>query len=171
VRFTAYDTSGAVLFGSNSPTSLYWQIASDTGAFVANKSITTSSFNWDDSQWHCAVFRSTNTLATMHADGVQIGSAASPTSITKASRNFGIGNWRASPLGFFELIGNIAAVYVYDRPITNDEISQHAGDVFAPLRQRDTRSQIMFPEQAGGGGGGFQAAWASRATQVNGVYV
>lgn len=69
--------------------------------------------------------------------------------------------------------GYIYRFYLYGRTLTDQEICRFApyDNDYDPFTVVPRFKTFIFPEQAAGGGGGFQAAWASRATQIAGVTV
>lgn len=120
-------------------------------------------------------------VGTIYADGIALSgnnpattaltngqwyrmSAAKPAGATDTSgtNRISIGGQRSSGGAYYGLNGSIALVLLWDRELSAVEIAQltrREYELFAPR-------SIWVPVSAGGGGGGFQAAWARNANTI-----
>ena len=130
IIFSAHTNSGGNIYRLG--------ISSSGGIFYAATVSDTvvGSTNYSDSKWHhLAVTRSTgSSTSTFYVDGVSIGTIASTNPDWDSASKYSIGQEfdGASPTD--EFIGNIDELALYDRELTQEEITRMYNTYYSPNR-------------------------------------
>lgn len=151
-------------------TGLLW-FQKTTVFFIVDTGLTTafSSYSFSGSGFHQFVLVYDGTLASSnkfrgYIDGKRVaGGADTRTSLAGSSLyGFCFGSDHSGTTVRY-WAGDYSDTLAYNRVLSDSEIRHLYSDRLAPFR-RKRRTIVRVPE----GGGGFQAAWAARATQVIG---
>ncbi len=120
----SYDSFGIITFGTNTGTSVYWQIGNDTTVFLMADSLNITSTDFDSSTWFHIAWISDGTDIEFFADGVSKGSSGEAvTALSAGNKNFYIGDWIASPGSNWTYDGLLTEMALFSDALDSTEIN------------------------------------------------
>ena len=121
----AWDSSGFVIFGTNTGTAVYWQMdGPNDDVYVQNTAILDCGISgFADGVSRQWALVSDGSAVHIYVDGILLGSAGAGTALSAGSKNFCLGDWIGGLGSAFEFNGQLDAALFYARGLSASEVA------------------------------------------------